>query len=198
MSSITSETKTRILDVSLQILEEHAGRGVRMADIAKRAGVSRQAVYLHFSSRAELLIATTRFLDERLDLKTRLTPSRTASSGKKRLNAYIEFWGHYVLEIYSVAKALLLLKESDEAAAAAWKDRMDAMRDGCRAAVDALEADNDLAAEWQRDEAIDSLWTLLSVENWEKLTLECGWSQQQYVDRMKVMAKQMLVKKANS
>ena len=197
MSSSNSETKTRILEVSLQILEERGGRGVRMADIAKRASISRQAAYLHFPSRAELLIATTRFLDEKLDLETRLAPSRTALSGEERLSVYIDFWGHYLPEIYSVAKALLLLKESDEAAAAAWQDRMAAMRDGCRAAVNALEADNNLATEWQRDEAVDTLWTLLSVENWEKLTFECAWSQQQYIERMTGLAKRILVKETN-
>jgi len=177
------------------MLEEHRGRGVRMVDIAKRANLSRQAVYLHFASRAELLIATTQFLDHRLDLETRLAPSRAATSGMQRLSAYVACWGNYVPEIYGVAKALLLLKESDAAAAAAWNNRMAAMRDGCRAAVDALHADSALALEWTRGGATDALWTMLSVENWENLTVECGWSNQQYVDRMKVMAERMLVKR---
>ncbi len=194
MSSKDSETRTRILEVTLQMLEERRGHGVRMADIAKRAGISRQAVYLHFASRAELLVATTKFLDERLDLVRRLEPSRVASSGAERLALYVEFWGNYVPEIYGVAKALLLLKETDEAAAAAWKDRMAAMRDGCRAAVDALHADGDLASEWTRDSAVEALWTILSVENWENLTVECGWSQHNYVDRMKTMAERILLK----
>jgi len=34
-----------------------------------------------------------------------------------------------------VAKALLLAQDTDEAAASAWKGRMVAMRDGCRAAT---------------------------------------------------------------
>ncbi len=55
MSSENIETRTRILDATVRMLEEQGGRGVRMGDIAKAAGISRQAVYLHFSSRAELL-----------------------------------------------------------------------------------------------------------------------------------------------
>jgi hypothetical protein len=63
----------------------------------------------------------------------------------ERLSLYIECWGNYVPDIYDVGKALLLEQDSDEAAAAAWSDRMAAMRDGCRAAIDELHADENLA-----------------------------------------------------
>ena len=176
------------------MLEEHGGRGVRMGDIAKESGISRQAVYLHFESRTELLIAVTRYLDELLDVDSRLAPSREAKSGVERLALYVECWGNYIPEIYGVAKALLLVQGTDEAAAAAWKDRMSAMRDGCRAAIDALHADGMLAPEWSRKRATDVLWTMLSVPNWEILTGECGWSTQQYVDQMKTIVERTLLK----
>jgi len=194
MSSKNSNTRIKILEVTLQILEEQRGQGVRMADIAKRADISRQAVYLHFASRAELLDATTKFLDERLDLDRRLAPSRAASSGSERLASYVEFWGNYIPEIYGVAKALLLVLDTDDAAAAAWKDRMAAMRDGCRAAINALYSEGTLAPEWTQDSGTDVLWTMLSVENWENLTAECGWSNEQYIDRMKAIAERTLLK----
>ncbi len=178
---------------TVRMLEQHGGRGVRMGDIAKASGISRQAVYLHFGSRAELLDATTKYRDEVLDLDHRLAPSRAAASGVERLALFIEFWGNYIPEIYGVAKALLLAQDTDEAAAAAWKDRMSAMREGCRAAVDALHADGDLAAEWTQASATDMLWTVLSVENWEHLRRDCGWSNQQYVDRIKRLAQRTLL-----
>lgn len=194
MSSDTPETRIRILKATVRMLEERGGRGVRMGDIATAAGISRQAVYLHFASRAELLVAATRYLDEVLDVDRRLAPSRAATTGVERLALYIDCWGHYIPEIYGVAKALLLAQDTDEAAAAAWKDRMLAMRDGCRAAIDALHSDGTLASDWKPREATDALWTMLSVQNWENLTGECGWSGQQYVDKMKRLATQAFVK----
>ncbi len=193
MSSTPSETRTRILEATIELLEEHRGRGVRMADIARQAELSRQAVYLHFASRAELLEATTKYLDQKLDLNQRLARSRAATSGVTRLTAYIDCWGNYIPEIYAVAKAFLLVQETDEAAALAWNERMSAMRDGCRAAVDALHAEGNLASEWTRDSATDVLWAMLSIANWESLTIDCGWSTQQYVRRMKTMAKRILL-----
>lgn len=193
MSSSNKDTRTRILETTIRMLEEHGGRDVRMGDIAKETGISRQAVYLHFTSRTDLLVAATRFLDEKLDIDRRLAPSRAATSGIERLALYIECWGNYIPEIYGVGKALQLARDTDDAADVAWKDRMAAMRDGCRAAVDALYADGDLAQGWTRPKATDALWSLLLVPNWENLTIECGWSTKEYVRRMQTLAERTFV-----
>ncbi len=193
MSSEPVETRTRILDATVQMLEQHGGQGVRMGDIARQAGVSRQALYLHFTSRTELLEATTLHVDLRLDLEERLAPSRAARTGAERLALYVAFWGEYLPDVYSVAKALMLAQDGDEAAAAAWKDRMDAMRDGCRAVVEALQRDGTLAPEWSAATATDALCMLLQVPNWENLTITCGWSHRQYVERMQTMAARLLL-----
>ena len=74
MSSQDIETRTRILQASVRLLEAQRGQSVRMGDIAREAGISRQAVYLHFASRAELLEATTQYLDERLGLEKTAGP----------------------------------------------------------------------------------------------------------------------------
>jgi len=193
MSSESIETRTRILEATVRMLEKHGGRGVRMSDIAKETGISRQAVYLHFASRTELLVAATTYLDEKLDVDSRLAPSRGATSGVERLALYIECWGNYIPDIYGVAKALMLAQDTDEAAAAAWRDRMAAMRDGCRAAIEALHSDGTLAADWAPKKATDALWTMLLVPNWEALTIDCGWSTKQYIRWMKILAERTFV-----
>ena len=194
MSSKNIETRTKILEATVRMLERHGGRGVRMGDIAKASGISRQAVYLHFASRTELLVAAIRHTGDQLDVDGRLAPSRAATTGVERLRLYIEFWGNYIPEIYGLAKALMVAQDSDEAAAAAWQDRMLAMRDGCRAAIDALQADGALAPGWTAPKATDALWTMLLVPNWENLTLECGWSKQQYIRWMNTLAERAFVK----
>jgi len=193
MSSTNLDTRTRILRSAWKLLEADGGQGVRMADIAKEAGISRQAVYLHFPKRSELLIATTRFIDETLDIDTRLAASRGAASGTARLDAFIQAWGNYIPEIHGIAKALLAMKDTDAAADAAWSDRMQAVRQGCEAAVQALKADGALAPEYAPKQATDILWTLLSVRNWEQLTQECGWSQKRYIETTQMVARRVLL-----
>ncbi len=139
-------------------------------------------------------MAATRYLDDVLDVDRRLAASRAATSGVERLALYIECWGNYIPDIYAVAKALLLAQDTDEAAAVAWRERMLAMRDGCRAAIDALHSDGKLAQGWTPKMATDVLWTMLLVPNWENLTGECGWSTQQYVLWMQTVADRTFVK----
>ncbi len=193
MSSKNIETRERILRAAWQLLEADEGSGVRMADIAKEAGISRQAVYLHFPARAELLIATTRYLDKVKGIEERLNASREATRGVDRLNAFIEAWGNYIPEIYGVAKALLVMKDSDEAAALAWADRMQAVRQGCEAAVKALKKDHVLSTDYSLKTATDVLWMLLSVRNWEHLTGECGLPQKQYIETVKMLANRAIL-----
>jgi len=170
-------------------MEERRGGGVRMRDIAEAAGISRQAVYDHFGSRAKLLVATTHYVDEIRGLEERRRRFQAATSGAERLEAYVEFWGNYIPEIYGMARALLAARETDEAASAAWDDRMTAVRESCRHTIEALHRDGMLAPEWSRVEAVDLMWTMLSICNWEQLTIECGWTTSQYVDRMQKLLK---------
>ncbi len=194
MSSGNPETRKRILKSALKLLEASQGNDVRMTDIAKQAGVTRQALYLHFATRADLLIAVTHYLDDLKGSEERLVASRTASSGTERLDAFIEAWGSYIPEIYAIAKALLAMRDTDEAAAAAWDERMQDMREGCAAAIDALDDDDTLSSDFSPDQATDILWTMLSVRNWEHLTIDCGWPQERYIGNLKAMARKVFVK----
>ncbi len=180
------------MNAAWKLLEADKAASVRMGDIAKEAGISRQALYLHFPTRAELLVATARYLDDVKNVDQRLAASRTASTGVERLNAFIEAWGNYIPEIYGVAKAFLAMKDSDEAAEIAWNDRMQAVREGCEAAVKALKKDGVLSPDYSVKTATDFLWTMLSVRNWEQLTIGCSWSQKRYVETMKHLAEKIL------
>jgi AcrR family transcriptional regulator len=193
MSSKKIETRTKILEATIEALEQHPGQSVRMGDIARGAGISRQAVYLHFPSRTELLIDATLYKEELLNMERRLEPSRAAPTGQERLDRYIEFWGGFIPEIYPVGKSLMMAQDTDEAAAAAWQGRMEAMKDGCRTAIEDLYRDGDLSEDWTRPKAIDALWALLLVPNWERLTQDCGWSPADYTKRMKLMARRLFV-----
>lgn len=195
MSSEEINTRIKILEATAKLLVENKGKGVRMSDIAKYVGISRQAVYLHFSTRTELLVATTQHIDQTLKIDERLAPSRQANSGIERLDRYIEAWGAYIPEIYGVAKALLNAKDTDDAAGEAWRDRMEAMRDGCRACIEDLARDGDLNPIYAPKEAIDLLWALLSVRTWENLVLDCHWDNQQYIEHVKQLAKRGFTKR---
>ena len=196
MTSKENNTRTQILDATWKLMEQHRGRGVRMTDIAKAAGISRQAVYLHFRSRTELMVETTHYVDELKGLGERIERFHMTTGGIARLVACIEIWANYIPEIYPLAKALLMTRDSDEASAEAWDDRMSALRSICENVIIALEQDDKLSPSWSKSEAIDMLWTILSIQNWEQLTIECGWSTEQYISWMKILLIRTLVDKS--
>ena len=99
---------------------ESGDKKVRMTDIAKAVGISRQALYLHFPTRAELLIATTRHIDSVKNLDARLAESRAATSGRKRLASFIKAWGGYIPEFHGLSVALRSMRDNDAEAEAAW------------------------------------------------------------------------------
>ena len=189
MSTNNQDTRLRILSEALRLLEANRGKNVRMGDIAKAAGVSRQAIYLHFKSQTDLMVATVQFGDELQGASQLVEPWKKAT-GADKLDTWVEFWGNYIPRIFGVAKALMLARETDEAAAAAWDDRMSDVRKSCRKTIQELSSNGLLHDTWTVKSASELLWTMLSISSWEQLTVSCGWSTKQYVERMKTLARQ--------
>ena len=194
MSSGSGETRERILAATWRLMEERRGKGVRLEDVARAAGISRQAVYLHFGSRTDLLVATARYADRTRGLRERLQPYLTAPSGVEALERFIDFWGGYLPEIHGLARALLDARATDEAAAAAWDDRMADVRRGCQRIVDGLARDGQLAPGWEITPAVDLLWAFFSIPVWEDLTFACGWTTEQYIRWMQITLRRTFVR----
>jgi AcrR family transcriptional regulator len=193
MSNAQTDTQERILLATWKLMEQHRGQGVRLEDVARKAGVSRQAVYLHFRSRTELLIATARYLDERLELSNRIQQASETNNGILGVEACVALLATYIPEIYGLAKALFIARETDEAAAAAWADRMQALYQGCLSVVQNLATKGKLDPTWTIEAATDFFWATLSISTWEQLTIERGWSQDQYIERMQWIVKRALL-----
>lgn len=184
MSSETLSTPQRIMKATWRLMEAERAPAVRMSDIAKAAGVSRQAIYLHFENRAALLTATTRYMDDVLALQGRLAPFREAEGGEAKIRAFIAVWAGQVTRVQGVARALLAMRVTDAEADAAWRDRMAAMREGCASAVAAVVAEGRLAKPWSEETATDIFAATLSFETWDHLTTDRGWSEAEYISRI--------------
>lgn len=177
-------TKEKILKATWEMLESR-GSSVRMSDIAKQAGVSRQAVYLYYPSRAQLLIETTKFAGDHYHIEDRLRPSRQASTGLERLDTYVEAWGGFLPLVLPILDALRAMKDMDAAAEAAYADRMAAMREGCAAVVDALKGEGTLTPHLSTDQAVDLMFSTLWIDHYERLVKDGSWSETDYSNQMK-------------
>ncbi|MEL6792742.1 MAG: TetR family transcriptional regulator [Pseudomonadota bacterium] len=192
MSSDELSTRSKILEAAWRLLEDPDGARTRMSDIARAAGVSRQAVYLHFDNRADLLTETTRYADERLGVPEALQPFRAATNAEAKLTEAAAFFAAHYLRVTGIADALLAMSE-DEEAQAAWRDRMGAVSEASAEVVAMIVAEDRLAPGWTETEATDFLWSLLAFETWRRLTKECFWTPEQFVARTSSAAKAALV-----
>lgn len=174
------------METTRRLIEGSQGQAVPLQDIAQAAGVSRQAIYLHFGSRAGLMVATVQYIDEAAGFVERTRHIREEEDSLARIELFVDFWADYVPTVYALAKQLLVLRATDKGAAAAWKDRMESLRNGpCRFLIEGLERDGRLGSKWETETAIDFFWTLISIQTWENLVIERGWSSEQYAAKLK-------------
>ena len=186
-------TREEILRAARILLEEGRGRQVHMADIAGSAGISRQALYLHFPSRSDLMIAVIRSVNEALGLEERMRPFMEAEEGILALEKLVEVWGNFLPDIKGIARSLNRARQTDEDVAVAWEDCMGGLREACRRTADLLSREGKLHSSLPRRQAGDFLFVSLSVDGWEEYTDLCEWTPAQYVSRMKTILKRALL-----
>ena len=170
----------RVLDAALTLIASGATPHVTMAQIAKAARVSRQAVYLHFADRADLMVALARHVDDTLGLPAEIERLIAQPTGIQMLRGFVSLQARGNPAVWAVARAVEGVRRTDAAAARAWQDRLADRLAGCRAIVSRLQAEGNLRPGLDPSGAADLLWTITSLRMWEDLVLERGWSAQKY------------------
>jgi AcrR family transcriptional regulator len=153
--------------------------GVTVAGIASAAGVSRQLVYFHFENRAGLLAAMARHHDVDSGFAGRVAASREMPP-EEGLEELLRTWCEYVPEILPVARALEAAESMGDEGGAAWRDRMDDLREAFRIAVERVANDGRLAEGWTVETATDWVWARSHLATWQHLVVERGWSPDDY------------------
>lgn len=181
MSSL-GPTGDRILDAALSCAEE--GRDFTMADVARAAGLSRQAIYLHFPDRMTLLFALAlRAKEEHPSPKLDDAPSARAALG-----SLVARFAEIYPKVWPAVRALenetgdRSLAPDQRALAEHFRDR------GCRALAERFRDEGALAAHLSPAAAADILSTLLSLAVWKELVLARGWDSARYKTHITFLA----------
>jgi AcrR family transcriptional regulator len=194
MSNKRPETRKRLLETVIALLLDPNGSALRMVDVAKAAGVTRQTVYDHFKNRSEMLISAVLDFGDAQNVDDHLAQSRAAPTGIARMEAYTDGLMGFYPSISPVHKALTRLGAGDQDAVDAWGNRMSAMKEGCHAAMAALERDGMLTERLTLEKATDYYFTLLSIDAWSHCVTDCGWTQDAYVKNLQAVTRAVLVR----
>ena len=181
------DTRRRVLQAAWELLEQEES-GVRLVDVADRAGVSRQAVYLHFGDRSGLLVALMDFIDVSLGAVQIRAHVHGADTGVESLQRFIETMSWYTAKIDRVAQVTEAGKDQDEALAAAWRDRIGRRQLHLRSIVERSQTkrlvEAGLAEGWSVDAAVELLYVVTMPGPWREFTRELEWTAEEYTQRL--------------
>jgi len=168
--STPRNTAQKILDATQSCAQERGD--FTMADVAQRAGLSRQAVYLHFPDRSQLLTA----LLARLGDEPPPAGIEHAPSARAALTALVGRLAETYPRRWPVLRALD--PETADAALAA----------DSRALAERFRSEGSLAAHLSPPAAADLLATLLSLAVWKELVIGRGWDSARYKSHIAFLA----------
>ena len=183
MSSVPTTTRSRVLAASLELVKTAKGP-IAMGAIAKASGLSRQALYLLFTDKADLFIGLLRYADAKRGIVEEVAKIREAPSGVEALLALVDLQARLNPAYKPLFDAFEILRRQDADAEAAWQDRLFHRYEGCRAIVARLAAEGRLRAGLDHGVAADLIWTLTSVAAWDDLVTRRGWSDLEYRHRL--------------
>lgn len=174
-------TRQRILESTRTLLEEAAGKPVSMGEIARSAGVTRQLLYIHFESRAQLLLEVSRHADVSARTPRREARIHDAPDAVTALREAVALQGYIKPKIHAVARAVDRLRATDADAAAVWEERESARLSRCADVVRRLDDEGVLAPSWSIPAAAAMFWSVTSLRAWEELVMDRGWSRRAWI-----------------
>ena len=175
-----SSSKTRILEAALKLLLKRGNPVTSMGEIAKAAGISRQALYRQFPDRASLFVTLGRYADEKRGLYPELKRVQEATSGIAALEAFVSLQARMNPGIWPLFHAAETIRHHDAAAEQACEDRLKNRLNVCREIVQKIDREGLLRSDLSIDLATGLLWTITSLRTWEKLVLQRKWPAENY------------------
>ena len=177
-------TRERICEAARRLILKRGGADIPLGEVAKAAGVSRQALYLHFKDRTALFLAVAQHADDKRGLPEAIRRIQEAPTGLDALRHMAGTRARLNPEIWPLARVLDGVRREDPAAEIILQNRLVARLGACRTIVEQLARDGSLRAELEPTIAADLLWALTSLRTWEDLVLVRGWTAAQYEERL--------------
>jgi len=176
--------KEKILEAALKLIAKRGGVDITMAQIAKAARMSRQAVYLHFADRGDLMIALARHTDEKRGLDAEIQHIRDAPTGLEAMRRMVSLQARSNPSIWPIARMFEAVRRSDPQVERPWQDRLQHRLTGCQQIMRRVEQEGDLLPGMSVEVAADLMWSLTSLRMWEDLVLLRGWSPKKYEEHV--------------
>src|SRR5260221_14411202 len=108
-----SDTHVAILEAARGLLEERGFYGVGLEEVARAAGVSRQAVYLQFGSKGRLLLDLFKYVGRVEGVPGFVERIKSAPDAVAMLAALVRFHARFTPRIHRLAVVLDTARRTD-------------------------------------------------------------------------------------
>lgn len=196
MSTKREATRSRVLGAARALFEERGYHDVGLEEIGAAAGVSRQAVYLHFGSKAQLLVELFGWVEEQEHLGDLLAPVLAEPDAVEALSLLVDAHARFEPGIARIADAAEAARRTAPEMDELVRGRMELRRQGMRRIVARIRAQGRLRSGWTVDDATGFVWALLSPESHRLLVREQGWSNRRWATGTKRLLLAALVDQA--
>lgn len=178
------ETRERILDAALE-LSARMGPSMRLADVARAAGVSHQGLYLHFKGRNALLLGLLDHMVSSFGLRERSDAVVAATDGVAAVERIVGFMYQLDFRLAEIGWVLEEAQHLDDGFGNDWRNRARGLRDFIEQHVaERLRSEGRLRAPWSVDDATDLVLGLTDLGTWRTFVRDLGWSESDYVGRL--------------
>lgn len=189
-------TRDALLTGARTILERDGFQALTMGAVAREAGVSRGAVYLHFASRSELVASLFDHVAEQQGLAASLAPVWDAPDSVTALEAWAAHLARYHPELIPFDRAIAHVERHDSDAADHRRRVSEAQRAGCRRIAERIAEEGRLADPWTVDTAADMLYALISTDMIERLLDDCDWDRADLAAQLAQLFRRTFVEEA--
>ncbi len=187
-----ASTRAAILDTTLELLE--ADERLTYEGVAQKAGVSRQTVYTHFPTRADLLVAAVERAREVAGLDTAIEAVYQAPTGRAALEALIDVHASFVPPLMRAHVAVEQERARDPLIDAAFSARSGGRRHLAQLVATRLQAEGDLAPPWTVPTASELITALTSGSTTAQFLRSLGWTPAELHSRLLVILERSLLR----
>jgi AcrR family transcriptional regulator len=167
-----------------------------MGEVARRAGVTRRGLYLHFASRGELVLALHEHIDGVLDLESSLRPVQVAPDAVTALEEFAAHLVRFHPQALAIERAVVHGRHTDPDLASLYEHSLEVWLGGCRHIARRLADEGKLAEPWTASTAADMLLALMRGEFVETLAVERGWPADQHTQLLATLFRRTFVTSA--
>jgi AcrR family transcriptional regulator len=176
-----------LLEATRDLIDTQGFEALTMAAVAERAGVSRRAVYLHFSTRTELVTALYRSLGHTEDLAASLQAVWDSGDAVTALREWARHIARSHPRILATLRAVERARHTDPDAAQLWATTLTNWHKGSHRIAQRLADESRLAPGWTVDTATDMLSALMSLDLLDRLLTDRRWSRKRFADQYAVL-----------